>query len=306
MAAFTDAAFTLTGADEPERMLGAQATASFFDVMGVTPVVGRVFTEANEVPGQDRVIVISQSLWQRRVAGSGDAVGRTITLNGQPHKQIVGDIERSLLVLMAAVGFVLLIACANLGNLMLGKAATRRKELAIRTALGARRGRLIRQIVTETLMLALAGSVLGLLLAYWAGRFFIAIGGESIPRPEAIALDARVMAFAFVVAIVAALLAGLVPALQASRSDVVEHLREGGREGGTALSRRTRSALVAAEVALAFVLLAGAGLLLRVVYGVEVTDPLTFVMMAAGLVAVAAAACWIPARRATRVDPLSR
>jgi putative ABC transport system permease protein len=353
MAAVANASFTLTGADEPERLIGAQVTANFFSVMGVQPTVGQVFTEANEVPGQDRVVVISHGLWQRRFAGASDVVGRTMTLNGQPfeilgvmpaalavplkaevwkplapseqarasrggfwlpvigrlkpgvpveqaqtelsgisarleqsyeiqkgfgayvvplHRQIVGDIERSLLILMGAVGFVLLIACANLGNLMLGKTATRQKELAVRTALGARRSRLVAQIVTETLLLALAGSALGVLFAYWASQFFVAIGGDSIPRPESIGIDARVMAFALLLAVVAALIAGLVPALHASRTDVVEHLREGGREGGSVASRRTRSVLVAAEVALAFVLLAGAGLLLRTLWSMQQVD----------------------------------
>ena len=353
MAGVTESAFSLTGADEPERLEGALVTADFFNVMGLQPQLGRVFTAENEVPGQDRVIVISHGLWQRRFGGGPDAVGKTVTLNGQPHeiigvmppalrvpsradvwkplapndqtrqartafwlpvmgrlkpgiaieqaqtemhgvsgrieqafpetkgfgvyivplhRQIVGDIERSLLILMAAVGFVLLIACANLGNLMLGKTATRQKELAIRSALGARRGRLVVQIVTETLMLALAGGALGLLFAYWASRFFIRIGGDSIPRPEEIAIDGWVMAFALALAILAAIVAGLVPALQSSRADVVEHLREGGREGGTALRRRTRSALVAAEVALAFVLLAGAGLLVRTLWSMQQVD----------------------------------
>jgi predicted permease len=353
MAAFANAAFSLTGADEPERLIGAQTTASFFDVMGLKPVIGRVFTEANETPGQDRVVVISHGLWLRRFAGGGDVIGKTMTLNGQPHeivgvmpgdlrvperaevwkplavpdqartsrgsfwlpvigrlkpgvsvqqaqtelsgisarleqaydiqkgfgayvvplhRQIVGDIERSLLVLMAAVGFVLLIACANLGNLMLGKTATRQKELAVRTALGAKRTRLVVQIVTETLMLALAGSVVGLLFAYWASQFFITIGGDSIPRPDNIGVDLRVMGFALLLAVLAAVIAGLIPALQASRSDVVEHLREGGREGGTVASRRTRSTLVAAEVALAFVLLAGAGLLMRTLWSMQRVD----------------------------------
>ncbi len=321
--------------------------------MGVQPLVGQVFSDAHEVPGQDRVVVISQGLWQRRFGGASDVVGRTMTLNGQPfqilgvmpgtlavpqkaelwkplappeqarnarggfwlpvigrlkpgvpveqaqtelsgisarleqtyeiqkgfgayvvplHRQIVGDIERSLLILMGAVGFVLLIACANLGNLMLGKTATRQKELAVRSALGARRTRLIAQIVTETMLLALAGSALGVLFAYWASRFFVAIGGDSIPRPETIGIDARVMGFALLLAVVAALVAGLVPALQASRADVVEPLREGGREGGSVASRRTRSALVAAEVALAFVLLAGAGLLMRTLWSMQQVD----------------------------------
>jgi predicted permease len=185
------------------------------------------------------------------------------------HRQIVGDIERSLLLLLGAVGFVLLIACANLGNLMLGRTAARRKELAIRTALGARRGRLIRQIVTEALVLAAIGSALGLMFAYWATRLFIAVGGDSIPRPDAIAIDARVMLFTLAIAVVAALLAGIIPALQASRPVVVDSLREGGREGGASASRRTRHVLIAAEVALAFVLLAGAGLLLRTLWSME-------------------------------------
>ena len=106
------------------------------------------------------------------------------------HRQLVGDIERSLVVLLAAVGFVLLIACANLGNLMLGRTAARRKELAIRTALGAGRAGLVRQIVTEAFVLAALGSALGLMFAYWATRLFVRIGGDSIPRPDAIASTA--------------------------------------------------------------------------------------------------------------------
>jgi putative ABC transport system permease protein len=353
MAAYSPSSFNLTGSDEPERLIGAQVTASFFDVIGVRPLLGRVFTAQQETPGNDAVVVLSHGLWQRRFGGAPDALGRTILLSGRPHevigvmpqalqhpanaelwkplappegvresrgsfwlpvigrlkpgvtpeqaqtemngitarleeayptnrgfgayvvplhRQLVGDIERSLVVLLAAVGFVLLIACANLGNLMLGRTAARRKELAIRTALGARRLRLVRQIVTETLVLALTGSVLGLLFAYWATGFFIALGGESIPRPDAIAIDGRVLAFALALAGVAALLAGLVPALQASRAHVVEHLREGGREGGAPASRRTRHVLVAAEVALAFVLLAGAGLLLRTLWSMQQVD----------------------------------
>lgn len=182
------------------------------------------------------------------------------------------DIERSLLVLLGAVGFVLLIACANLGNLMLGRTSARRKELAIRTALGAGRRRLVRQIVTETLVLALFGSILGLLLAYWATGFFIALGGDSIPRPEAVGIDVRVLMFTLMLAIVSSLIAAVIPGLQASRPAVVEHLREGGREGGGTASRRTRSSLVAAEVALAFVLLAGAGLLVHTLWRMERVD----------------------------------
>ncbi len=173
---------------------------------------------------------------------------------------------------MAAVGCVLLIACANLGNLMLGRTAARRKELAIRTALGAQRGRLIRQIVTETFVVALVGSGLGLLMAFWATEFFIRVGGDAIPRAEAIAIDGRVLLFTLGLAVLAALLAGLVPALQASKAAVREHLQEGGREGGSGGSRRTRSALIAAEMALAFVLLAGAGILVRTLWNMQEVD----------------------------------
>ena len=353
MAAYRSASFNLTGADEPERLIGGVATANFFEVMGVRPLLGRVFGKEHETPGNDRVVVISEGLWRRRFGGATDVLGRTLTLGGQPneiigvmpealqepadaelwkplapseqarearggfwlpvigrlkpgvtpeqaqtemsaiaarieeaypemkgfgayvvplHRQLVGDIERSLVILLAAVGLVLLIACANLGNLMLGRTAARRKELAIRTALGARRLRLIRQIVTETFVLAIAGGALGLVFASWATGFFISLGGSTIPRPEAITIDGRVLAFALLLAVAAALLAGIIPALQASRSGVVEHLREGGREGGAPVSRRTRSALVAAEVALAFVLLAGAGILVRTLWSMQQVD----------------------------------
>ena len=136
-------------------------------------------------------------------------------------RQVVGNIERPLVVLLAAVGFVLLIACANLANLMLGRTAARRKELAIRTALGAERGRLIRQIVTEAFVLALVGGAFGVLLASWATRFFVAIGGDSIPRHDAIAMDGRVLGFAALVATISALVAGLVPAPRFGQRGVV-------------------------------------------------------------------------------------
>ncbi len=188
------------------------------------------------------------------------------------HQQLVGDIQRPLLVLLAAVGFVLLIACANLANLMLGRTSARRKELAIRTALGAGRGRLVRQIVTETLVLAFVGGAVGVLLAYWATNFFLAVGGDSIPRQDAISLDARVLGFALLLATISALLSGLVPALLAARHKIVEHLREGAREGAGGASHRTRNVLVAAEVALAIVLLTGAGLLIRTLWSMQAVD----------------------------------
>jgi len=353
VAAFTPSSLTMTGAGEPERLPGAQTTASFFDVVGLRPALGRLYTEDQEKVGNDAVVLLSHGLWLRKFGGSRDVLGKTMVLNGRPHEiigvmpadlrvpdkaqlwkplapaddlrtargsfwlpvigklkagvaveqaqteisgiaerleksypaqagfgahivplhtQLVGDVERSLFVLMAAVGCVLLIACANLGNLMLGRTAARRKELAIRTALGARRGRLVRQIVTETFVVALVGSMLGLLLAFWATEFFISVGGEAIPRTDAITIDGRVLMFTLLLAVVSAMLAGLVPALQASRTAVREHLQEGGREGGSGGSRRTRSALIAAEMALAFVLLAGAGILVRTLWSMQQVD----------------------------------
>ena len=186
--------------------------------------------------------------------------------------QLVGSVERPLVILMASVGFVLLIACANLSNLMLGRATARRKELAIRTALGAGRWRLVRQIVTESLVLAGFGSVAGVLLAYWAMSFFVRAGGSSIPRAESIALDGRVLGFTLVLATLSALLAGLLPALHASRAAIADSLRDGGRQSAGISSRRTRSVLVAAEVALALVLLTGAGLLVRTLWSMQHLD----------------------------------
>ena len=350
LAAYVDTAFALTGAGEPERLPGAQVTANFFDVMGLRPEMGRLFTAANETEGQDAVVVISHGLWQRRFGGAADVVGKTITLSTRPHEiigvmppemrwperaelwkplapdpqlreargsfwlpvigrlkpgvtvaaaqtemagistrieqaypgnrgyganvvalreQIVGGVDRALKVLMAAVGFVLLIACANLANLMLGRTAARRRELAIRTALGAGRARLIRQIVTEAMVLAMIGGTAGVLLAVWATRSFVALAGDTLPANAKIGLDVRVVVFALAVATLAALLSGLLPALQASRAAVSDSLREGGRQGGPAGSRRTRNVLVGAEVALALMLLAGAGLLLRTLWGMQ-------------------------------------
>jgi putative ABC transport system permease protein len=152
---------------------------------------------------------------------------------------------------------------------MLGRTAARRRELAIRTALGAGRARLIRQIVTESFVLALLGGAAGVALAWWAAKSFVVLAGDTIPAAARFGIDARVLGFAFVVATLAALLAGLLPALQASRAAVGDALREGGRQGGPAGSRRTRNVLVGAEVALALVLLTGAGLLLRTLWGMQ-------------------------------------
>ncbi|HMD96018.1 MAG TPA: ABC transporter permease [Terriglobia bacterium] len=182
---------------------------------------------------------------------------------------IAGDIRPALLVLLAAVALVLLIACANVANLLLARASARQKEIAVRTALGASRLRIVRQFLTESLLLALMGGVAGLLVAYWGASGLVAmfprtISNLSIPRVDEIPIDGRVLAFAVLTSLLGALLLGLIPAFQACRLNPNEALKESGRSiTGSAQGRRFRSALVVSEVALSLTLLTAAGLLMK-------------------------------------------
>jgi putative ABC transport system permease protein len=178
-------------------------------------------------------------------------------------EDLFGDIRTGLYVLLGAVAFVLLIACANVANLLLARASGRQKEIAIRSALGARPRRLIRQMLTESLVLSIAGGGLGLLLAVWGTELLIKMAPDTLVRTERIGVDSRVLGFTLLLSILSGVVFGLVPALQSSKPDLNESLKEGGKGTAGVRSNRTHSFLVISEMALALILLIGAGLLVQ-------------------------------------------
>jgi putative ABC transport system permease protein len=204
-------------------------------------------------------------------SAKGRAVRKAVPVSWQ--KEVIGEIKPRLLVFLGAVGFVLLIACANIANLLLSRAAVREREIAVRAALGAGRRRIVRQLLTESMVLAAIGSLAGLLLAFWARNLLHVAITAQIGHVQKVGIDLRVLGFTAILALLTGVLFGLVPALRFSRVELVESLKEGGRGSRGPKHHRLSDLLVIAEVAIALVLLIGAGLLLRSLLLLQRVDP---------------------------------
>jgi ABC-type antimicrobial peptide transport system permease subunit len=211
-------------------------------------VIGRLKPGVSPLQGETELRAIQQGL-------PLGTIGYTLNVVSL-HQQMVGNIRKPLLVLLAVVALVLLIACANIANLFLARATSRQKEIAIRAALGASRRRIVGQLLTESLLLSLAGGAIGLLFAVWGNSLLVSLIPREVPRIDDVNLDARILLFTFAISIVTGLLFGLVPALQASRFDLNHSLKEGGRDTASGAGQsRLRGLLVVSQVAIALVLL---------------------------------------------------
>ena len=352
MAAVQPESFILTGVEQPERLRGSNVSHELFDVLLAKPTLGRTFTAGEDRPGSN-LIVISDSLWERRFGRDRAVVGKQLRLSAdlftiigvmpagfnypvsstqtevwtplgrisdrpgvkdrwnhpgiyvvarllpqvtleqarQDMARVAANLARQYqdtnklqsigldllqvqavgtgmrhagFVVLGAVGFVLLIACANVANLLLARASSRSHEIAVRSALGAGRGDIVRQLLTESVLLALFSGAIGLLIAYWGVDALKSLIPATTPRLNEIAIDGRVLAFTFVVSLLTGLLFGLVPAMQASNASVHETVKEGGkRNTGSEARQRWRNALIVGEVALSVILLVGAGLMIQ-------------------------------------------
>jgi putative ABC transport system permease protein len=347
----------LTEGEEAERVQGSAVTGGLFRLLGVSPALGRTLEPEDDQPGGERVALLSDGVWRRRLGGDPDIVGKSLSFSGNPYTvvgvmpagfqlplgasevwvptrvvmaeasaargahmfQAVGRLKHgvsleqaqadmdniasrlaelypeenlnrrfvllplrehlvrgarpALLILLGSVGFVLLIACANVANLLLARGATRQREIAVRASLGATQLRLFRQLLTESVLLSVVGGALAVPLAFAIVQGAVALGAGSIPRLDEISVDGRVLSFALGLSLVTGVVFGLVPAAHATVPRLFDSLREGGHSPGASLPAGVRNALVVVEMALAVVLLIGAGLLLRSVYQLQNVDP---------------------------------
>ena len=355
---FDQKGFNLNAGGQPERVGVAQIDSSFLHTLEVAPLIGREFSDADQEPGNNHVVILNYALWQSLFAGAPDVLNRNVSLNdqtyriigvmppgfGYPHhtdlaygngsieitqiwvpyaltaqqkadrdntsinvlarlapgvtlkdaqaemsalvarleplhkglmfkgmtalvkplnKQVLGPVRPLMLLLLAAVGFVLLIACGNAANLLIARAANRRHELGVRATLGARRGRLLRQMLTESLLLGSAAGIVGIGLAYLFIRALLKLNPGNIPHMESASLDLRALAFLVLISLTTSIVFGILPALSATRINLAGFLAGAGTRGLVPDRRRTRRMLVTAQVALVVVLLTGAGLFLH-------------------------------------------
>jgi putative ABC transport system permease protein len=358
VAAWGDGQVNLTGDGDPERVSSANVSANLFSTLGVSPLVGRIFTAQEDVPNGPNLVVLGQALWTRRYAADSSLVGRAIQINGRPFQvigimpdgfllptdfqnpqptqlwmplqidpastnhgshglyaagrlkpgatvrqaseelhgiaramtteglypaqmqfdtvvlsltdEVVGNVRRAIWLLLGAVAFLLLIACANVANLLLARAEGRQREIAVRAALGAGGARVVRQLLTESLILTGGAATVGLGLAFAGVRFLSWWNPANIPRVADVSLDLRVLGFTAGVALITSVIFSIAPAFRALRLDLTDSLKDGSQSVSSGAGRqRFRSVLVVVEMALAVVLLVGAGLMLRSLWALQ-------------------------------------